>query len=642
MKSKPLTDEQLIDLLDKSLRDFQRDRNLDSAAWIQSHPELDETGSGLVETLLQLSASIETWKSTSPMLNLPDGTDLMNATLVYAASPTLIGRYQILEHVGSGAMGDVFRAHDPQLDRTVAVKIPRWERLTQDPEIYRERFLREARAAAKVRHAHVCPLYDAGTHDGQPYVVMAFVDGASLDGMLKKGRIEDVPTAVRIAMEVAEALAEVHRHGIIHRDLKPGNILIDREGLASLTDFGLALSTLNAERLTSDGMVVGTPVYMSPEQAAGENTTLTPSADIYSLGAVLYEMLVGQPPFLAPLRELLLKIVSQAPASPLDHRPELDPQLAAIVMRALEKSPKQRFATADDLAQSLRDWLDTESLKSTCVAKPRADSEQPRRGPMRVALLTGLIVIGVMAAISIPIFINHGDKAFGSVSEYHLVQPETVPSSLEANAIQQPGRQPLQGKISITISSDPQKGAVEKHKRPADEPGALPILTGELVQFEAQLNQPAFIYLLWVNPDGSVVPISPWDIENQVGWDATPVPGSDRPRDRVMCPVNDGAGFETIAPAGLQTLVLLARRQPLESSVSLENLLARLPAAPDVDVALADAQARTRGLKPGQTKSIDDPLFRELETRLRPHFELVRILSFPQVDQLPDHATRRR
>ncbi len=353
MKSKPLTDEQLVDLLDSSLRDFQRNRNLDSAAWIQSHPELDETGSGLVETLLQLSASIETWKSTSPGLDLPDGADLMNATLVYAASPTLIGRYQILEHVGSGAMGDVFRAHDPQLDRTVAVKIPRWERLTQDPEIYGERFLREARAAAQVRHAHVCPLYDAGTHHGQPYVVMAFVDGALLDGMLKKGRIEDVPTAVRIAMEVAEALGEVHRHGIIHRDLKPGNILIDREGLASLTDFGLALSTLNAERLTSDGMLVGTPVYMSPEQAAGENTTLTPSADIYSLGAVLYEMLVGQPPFLAPFRELLLKIVSQAPTSPSIHRPELDPRLAAIVMRALEKSPEQRFATADDLAQSL-------------------------------------------------------------------------------------------------------------------------------------------------------------------------------------------------------------------------------------------------------------------------------------------------
>ncbi len=261
---------------------------------------------------------------------------------------------------------------------------------------------------------------------------------------------------------------------------------------------------------------------------------------------------------------------------------------------------------------------------------------------MRLALFTGLIVIGVMVAIVTQLFLNDGDKAFGSVPEYHLVQPETGSSSLGANSIQQPGRQPLQGWISITISSDPQKGAVEKHKRPADEPGALPIFTGELVQFEAQLNQPAFIYLLWVNPDGSVVPVYPWDIANQAGWDATHVSGSNIPTEHIVCPVQDGEGIEIVAPAGLQTLVLLARRQPLESSVSLENLLVRLPAAPDVDVTIADAQARTRGLKPGQTKSIDDPLFRELETRLQPHFELVRILCFPQVDQLSDDATPRR
>jgi serine/threonine protein kinase len=182
--------------------------------------------------------------------------------------PVQVGRYQLLARVGAGGMGTVYRAHDPQLNRVVAVKLPQF---TGEPEQQAqriERFQREARAAASVLHPHVCPIFDVGEQDGQPFIVMAFLDGPSLAQRLAKGRFEEVAEAVKIVEQLLGALSAVHAHGIVHRDLKPGNVLFDTAGRAVLTDFGLARPE-EAEPLTSEGVALGTPSYMAPEQAAG-------------------------------------------------------------------------------------------------------------------------------------------------------------------------------------------------------------------------------------------------------------------------------------------------------------------------------------------------------------------------------------
>ncbi len=212
--------------------------------------------------------------------------------------PEKISRYRILGRLGAGGMGTVYKAHDPHLDRTVAVKVPRIDTSPQDRTKRLERFQREARSAAQVWHPHICPIYDVGIHDGQPYVVMAYVEGQSLaERLAQHGRFDDIGEAITLIRQLLDGLAAVHEHGIIHRDLKPSNVLLDSGGRAVLTDFGLARPEQESQRLTSDGGVVGTPAYMAPEQAAGKPESIGPWTDLYSVAIVFFEMLTGQLPF---------------------------------------------------------------------------------------------------------------------------------------------------------------------------------------------------------------------------------------------------------------------------------------------------------------------------------------------------------
>src|SRR5579884_3565328 len=249
--------------------------------------------------------------------------------------PDRIGRYHILQRLGAGGMGTVYKAHDPQLDRLVALKVPRFDWSPQDRSKRLQRFQREARAAAQVWHPHVCPIYDVGEQEGQPYVVMAYIEGQSLaERLATVGRYEDTSQAVALVRQVLDALAALHARCIIHRDLKPGNILIDASGRAILTDFGLARPEEEGEHLTSEGVVVGTPAYMAPEQAAGQYQSLGPWTDLYGLGVVLYQMLTGKLPFEGPPLQVLARIVHETPP-PLRHwRPELSLVLDVVVCKA--------------------------------------------------------------------------------------------------------------------------------------------------------------------------------------------------------------------------------------------------------------------------------------------------------------------
>jgi serine/threonine protein kinase len=268
--------------------------------------------------------------------------------------PVQIGRYQLLERLASGGMGTVYKARDPQLNRVVAIKVPQFEGPPQAVGARRQRFQREARAAAQVWHPHVCPIYDVGEHDEVPYVVMAYVEGQSLTRRLAEGgRYENVGEAVALIRQVLDALEAVHAHRIVHRDIKPGNILIDPTGRAVLTDFGLARPEADQAHLTSDGVVVGTPAYMAPEQAGGPADRIGPWTDLYSVGIVFFEMLTGQLPFQGPPMAVLGKILHEPPATLSRLRPYLDARLDAILLKALHKEPEQRFRSAREFSEAL-------------------------------------------------------------------------------------------------------------------------------------------------------------------------------------------------------------------------------------------------------------------------------------------------
>jgi hypothetical protein len=273
------------------------------------------------------------------------------------AIPVQVGRYRILGPLGAGGMGTVYRAHDPQLDREVALKFPRFDGSPQEVIRRIERFEREARAAAKVWHPNVCPMFDVGEHEGHPYVVMALVEGESLAQRLAaRGRYEDVAQAAALIRQVLDGLAAIHARGIVHRDLKPANILLEHDGRAVVTDFGLARPEAEAGQLTSEGVILGTPAYMAPEQAAGQSERIGPATDVYSLGVVLYQMLTGRPPFTGPVPAMLAQILRDEPPSPREFRPDLDPALEAVLMRALHKDPAERYPDAQSFAKALDAW----------------------------------------------------------------------------------------------------------------------------------------------------------------------------------------------------------------------------------------------------------------------------------------------
>ncbi len=270
-------------------------------------------------------------------------------------NPQYIGRYRILGTLGAGGMGKVFKAHDPQLDRVVALKLPHFEGAPDKRQQRLQRFQREARTAAQVWHTNVCPLYDVGEQDGQPYVVMAYIEGRSLEDILQKqGRFEDVGKAIALVLQILDGLEAIHAAGLVHRDVKPSNILIDKQGKAIVVDFGLARTDQEGEVLTSDGVIVGTPTYMAPEQAGGRTDQIGPWTDLYSLGVVFYRMVTGRIPFDGPPLAVLGRILHEPLPRPSQFRPDLDRGVEGILLKALAKEPAARFQTARQFADALR------------------------------------------------------------------------------------------------------------------------------------------------------------------------------------------------------------------------------------------------------------------------------------------------
>jgi serine/threonine protein kinase len=267
--------------------------------------------------------------------------------------PQEFGRYRLLRRLGGGGMGTVFLAHDDRLDVDVALKMPH-PHLLDHPTVL-ERFRREAQAAARLRHPNLCPIFDVGEYGGLHYLTMPYIEGTPLSDCLPG----DPRAAGELVRKLALAMAEAHRQGVLHRDLKPGNVLITRQGEPVITDFGAALRLDDAaERLTQPGVFLGTPAYMAPEQLRTELQDLGPGCDVYALGVLLYKLLTGTVPFFDRDREVLrLRVLKEEPPSPVKRRPDLDPRLEAVCLKALAKEAGDRFAGMEEFADALADAL---------------------------------------------------------------------------------------------------------------------------------------------------------------------------------------------------------------------------------------------------------------------------------------------
>ncbi len=300
----------------------------------------------------------------------------------------LEGRYRLLREIGQGGMATVYLADDVRHDRQVALKVLRPELAAV---IGGERFLAEIRVTAHLQHPHILPLHDSGDANGTVFYVMPYVEGESLRDRLTREKQLPIADAIRIATEVAAALDYAHRHGVIHRDIKPENVLL-HDGQALVADFGIALAVNSAggTRMTETGMSLGTPHYMSPEQAMGERE-ITARSDVYALGAMTYEMLVGEPPFTGPTAQAIVaKVLSTEPTRPTVARRSVPPHVEDAVLTALEKLPADRWSSAAEFA---------EALKGGGTADRRTDGRQTPGKPSVLPSFRRSVVFAVGALL---------------------------------------------------------------------------------------------------------------------------------------------------------------------------------------------------------------------------------------------------
>jgi WD40 repeat protein/predicted Ser/Thr protein kinase len=304
------------------------------------------------------------------------------------------GDYVLEKEIAHGGMGVVYRARQVTLDRIVAVKLLLLGRYSSAESI--ERFRREAQSIGALRHPGIVAVHEVGEYEGQHYIAMEYVDGPTLSDLLREGPLT-AERAAEIVRDVAQAVHYAHERGVLHRDLKPSNVLLDTSGLARITDFGLAKKLDGSTDLTVTGQMLGTPNYLAPEQAAGRQDEVGPASDVYAMGALLYELVTGRPPFMAnSMQETLLRIRDAEPVSPRTLNPTVDREIETICLTCLEKDPRRRYLSADALAEELERWLRSEPIQARPCSAAMRLGKWTRRQPG----LAALILISSLAVLA--------------------------------------------------------------------------------------------------------------------------------------------------------------------------------------------------------------------------------------------------
>src|SRR5438874_1393858 len=316
------------------------------------------------------------------------------------------GDYELLEEIGRGGQGVVYRAHQKSLNRTVALKViglGHWA-----TQAHLKRFRLEAEAAASLEHPGIVPIHEVGERDGSCYFSMKFIEGGQLDEMV---RHEPMPIrrAVELIAKVARTIHYAHERGILHRDIKPGNILLDAKGEPHLTDFGLARLVETESTVTRTMEVLGTPSYMAPEQAVGNNAAVSGLTDVYGLGAVFYQLLTGHPPFAGGTTyETIKLLLDSEPRQPRLWNPKIDRDLSTICLKCLEKDPKRRYASALALAEDLERWLKHEPIRAHRTGVFTHARKWMRRNPSIAVMAAMLLAL----AVPLGVMIWKGDELF--------------------------------------------------------------------------------------------------------------------------------------------------------------------------------------------------------------------------------------
>jgi hypothetical protein len=346
---------------------------------------------------------------------------LVDQTKATRLAPSLskLGRFELIERIGVGGFGSVWKARDKELDRTVAIKIPRQGAMTPDEQ---EKFFREARAGAQLRHPNVVPVHEVGRDGDSIYIVSDFVRGVTLGDWLTSQRLT-CREAAKFCATIADALHHAHERGVIHRDLKPANIMIDAESQPHLMDFGLARREVGEITVTLDGQVLGTPAYMSPEQAQGEAHTADRRSDVYSLGVILYQLLTGELPFRGNARMIMHQVIHDDPPSPRKLQSGIPKDLETITLKCLAKEPGRRFVSCSELAAELKRFCSGEAIR----ARPVGRFQRAWRWCKRNRLLSSLLVsIGMLLVAGTAISLTYAAKAQKHAREAKAERRHTV------------------------------------------------------------------------------------------------------------------------------------------------------------------------------------------------------------------------
>jgi len=480
----------------------------------------------------------ETTGFAQETLNSPLRANIDFSTGLSSSVPTGPPGITLIKKLGEGAMGEVWEARQEGLTRKVAFKILKGNASA--------RFQIEANAVASMRHPGIMQLFTCGVYNGRPYLVLEYVSGGDLEEKIKQAKNQPWPLekAVALVAELAHAIHHAHGKGILHRDLKPANILFHEDGKAVIADFGLA-KLLEDSSLTMIGQIMGSPAWIPPEQAAGDLANIGPASDTFGLGAVLYQLLTGKAPFHMPSSfQALIKARESDVDSPRKLNPLIPVDLEKLMLKALAKNPNDRFSSSEDFATQLEHWLNRKKRRNVLVSS--------------VALF--VIIAGLLA-----LAFSRG----GSSNPIEVVAELTCE------------------KFEIFVR--PGEGIKKASWLKLPSAGTLPAKPGDLMFVEAKFNQPAYIYLFFVQANGKVQPLYPWSLDG-TGLEKITMndkPNNPKPSKELSWPplnVKDGnptrKAIRFDASPGLETILLLASKDPWPAGKTPAEILGDNPLPP--------------------------------------------------------------